>query len=838
MLLLMVSPFMLLPLVSYNAPIDECVASDRLHIVHKYYQPGDLIIGGVISQIYTFSRLITFKERPSDALFDELVYFLASWTYLASIKLLSTQGKFVANYKCDVENNLIAAIGGPNSDISLFMASILCMYKIPQIIYGCSPVINSRTQGHFYHQMFPSGTLQYSGILQLLLFFGWKWIGVMFVDDDNGEEFVQNLLPIFYDSGICFDFKEALPRTTFSSTIEDTVDTWLETHMVILRSTASVILFHGEIQTMIFLRIFSQIPEFLYIPTKTKGKVWILTAQMDFTSLPFQRSWDIKFIHGALSVSIHSKDVFGFQKFLQTRNPTSENEDGFIRDVWQSAFECSFPSTLNLDRTFEKTCTGDETLENLPGSVFEMSMTVHSYSIYNAVYAVAHALQSMQSSKFKYTKMADGQNQKLLNQELWQLHHYLRSVSFNNSAGEKVSFDQKGELVSGFDIINWVTFPNQSFLRVKVGKIDPFAPLDKQFTISVDAMIWPSLFNEVQPLSLCNDNCHSGYRKTKKEGKPFCCYNCLPCPPGKISNKIDMDDCCQCPEGYYPNHYQDLCMPKDIHFLSYEQPLGISLAISSLSFSFMTFLVLGIFIKHHDTPIVKANNQNLTYALLVSLLLSFLCVFLFIGRPDKVTCLFQQTAFGIIFSVAVSCVLAKTITVVLAFMATKPGSIMRKWIGRSLVAFIVSPCSLIQAAICTVWLASSPPFPDFDMHSMAEEIVLQCNEGSPIMFFSVLGFMGFLAILSFNVAFLARKLPDSFNEAKFITFSMLVFCSVWLSFVPTYLSTKGKYMVAVEIFSILASSAGLLCGIFPPKCYIILLRPTLNSKVQLLKGKH
>uniref|UniRef100_A0A3P8Y2Q0 G-protein coupled receptors family 3 profile domain-containing protein n=1 Tax=Esox lucius TaxID=8010 RepID=A0A3P8Y2Q0_ESOLU len=298
--------------------------------------------------------------------------------------------------------------------------------------------------------------------------------------------------------------------------------------------------------------------------------------------------------------------------------------------------------------------------------------------------------------------------------------------------------------------------------------------------------------------------------------------------------------CVNCPEYYWSDSDRVKCVAGIEDFLSFYDTMGVVLVLLSLVGVVTTTGITAIFHRFRATPIVKANNSELSFLLLLSLKLCFLCSLLFIGRPSEWACGFRQAAFGVSFVLCLSCLLVKTIVVLVAFKDISPGSSnLTKLFGPPQQRLLILCTTAPQVCLCAGWLSMAPPFPfrNSSIQGLTGMVLLECKERWPPGFYLVLGYIGLLASLCLLLAFLGRKLPDTFNEAKLITFSMLIFCAVWISFIPAYVSSPGKFTVAVEIFAILASSFGLLVCIFAPKCYIILLRPDRNNK-QCLVGRH
>uniref|UniRef100_A0AAR2LCP5 G-protein coupled receptors family 3 profile domain-containing protein n=1 Tax=Pygocentrus nattereri TaxID=42514 RepID=A0AAR2LCP5_PYGNA len=434
-------------------------------------------------------------------------------------------------------------------------------------------------------------------------------------------------------------------------------------------------------------------------------------------------------------------------------------------------WESSFSCSLKGSSEGARECDGSEDIRALQNPYTDTSQLRATNLVYKATYAIAHAIHGVICN--------DTQCDKSAKFTPWQIFQELKRVNFTTKNGYQVSFDSSGDPVAIYELINWQFMKDGSLDFVAVGHYDASRPRGQEFSMNS--------------------------------------LNCVPCPPE-----------------FWPNTQRDSCLPKPVEFLSWDDTLSIILIVFSISGAFIAVCVTAVFYKHRTSPIVRANNSELSFLLLFSLTLCFLCSLTFIGQPSEWSCMLRHIAFGITFVLCISCVLGKTIVVLMAFRATLPGSNAMKWFGPPQQRLSVLTFTLIQVLICVIWLTTSPPFPFKNLKHYKERIILECGLGSAIGFWAVLGYIGFLALVCFILAFLARKLPDNFNEAKFITFSMLIFCAVWITFIPSYVSSPGKFTVAVEVFAILASSFSLFICIFAPKCFVIVFRPEQNTKKHLM----
>ncbi|EGW14069.1 Vomeronasal type-2 receptor 26 [Cricetulus griseus] len=702
-----------------------------------------------------------------------------------------------------------AVLTGPSWAISEYIGTLLDLYKFPQLTFGpFDATLSEQRQFYSIYQVAPKDTYLVLGIVSLMLHFHWIWVGLFMIDDDKGAQTLSDLRSDLEKNGVCIAFVEMIlvTRGSFLTT------SW-KNQVQILESTANVIIIYGDSDSLLSLIV--NIKQKLFT-----WKVWVMNSQWD--AAKFDNYFLLDVLHGSLIFSHHNEEIINFTDFIKTVNPSKYPEDIYLHVLWHSFFNCSF---LREDCKIVDNCLPNASLEFLPGNIFDMAMSEESYNVYNAVYIVAHSLHEMMLNQVQFEALGGGKEKEFIP---WQLNPFLKNTQLFNHTGDKVVMNWKRKSHEEYDILNFWNFPKGLKLNVKVGTFSPNAPEGQKLFLSDHMIQWATGLTEI-PQSVCSVSCDPGFRKTHQEGNVACCFDCTPCPENEISNETDVDQCVTCPETHYPNTKKNDCLQKRVTFLAYDDPLGKTLGFISLGFTSLTVAVLWVFLKHRDTPIVKANNRTLSYTLLTTLTLCFLCPLLFIGRPSTVTCILQQNTFGLLFTVALSTVLAKTLTVLIAFRVTTPGR-MRRWLLTSRAPnFIVPICTLLQVVLSGVWLATSPPFIDKDAHSEHGHIIIICNKGSAVAFYCMLGYLGSLALGSYLMAFLSRNLPDTFNEAKFLAFSMLVFCSVWVSFLPVYHSTKGKVMVAMEVLSILASSASLLVIIFAPKCYVILLRPERNS---------
>ncbi|XP_051727346.1 extracellular calcium-sensing receptor isoform X2 [Ctenopharyngodon idella] len=748
-------------------------------------------------------------------IFDSCGSTLASMR--SSVALINGQ-ELTAEHTCPGKTSVKAIIGESESSSTIVLSRATGPFKIPVIShFATCACLSNRKQFPSFFRTIPSDYYQSRALAQLVKHFGWTWVGAVRSDNEYGNNGMATFVEEAEREGVCIEYSEAISRTNSKEKTAKVVE-------AIKRGTAKVLvafLAQGEMDVLLEEIIRQNVTGLQWVGSES----WITARYLATERVS-------KVLAGAVGFAISKSKIPGLKEFLLKVNPSQNPSNALLKEFWEMTFGCRLSSTISSEVEYEKFCDGSENLSNVSNAFTDVSELRISNNVYKAVYAIAYALHNTIACK---TSDSSLENITCGNKDLIVLQS-LQNVNFTMASGQKVYFDKNGDPTARYELINWQKNGAGETNFITVGHYDASLPSEQQFVMNSINIIWEG-DSYLKPSSLCSERCQPGFRQAVIKGRPVCCFECLRCPSGEISNTTDSAECIKCPLEYWSNENHSMCVLKKVEFLSFEENMGILLSAFSLTGVSLTIAVALVFYNFIDTPLVKASNAELSFLLLFSLSLCFLCSLTFIGQPTEWSCMLRHTAFGITFALCTSCVLARTIAVVMAFKATVPGSSVPQC-SLPLQRISVFCCTLFQVIICTLWLVLAPPMPYKNITHSLDKIILECDLGSAIGFWAVLVYIGLLSVLCFILAFLAQKLPDNFNEAKYITFSMLIFCAVWIAFIPAYVSSPGKFTVAVEIFAILASSFGLLFCIFTPKCYIILLKPEQNTRKHIMGKTH
>ncbi|XP_027459393.1 G-protein coupled receptor family C group 6 member A isoform X3 [Zalophus californianus] len=409
-----------------------------------------------------------------------------------------------------------------------------------------------------------------------------------------------------------------------------------------------------------------------------------------------------------------------------------------------------------------------------------------------------------------------------------QLLDVLKNVTFTDE-GNSFHFDANGDMNTGYDVVLWKEIDGHMTIT-KMAQYD----LKNDVFIITDQETKNEFRNLKQIQSKCSKECSPGQMKKTTRSQHICCYECVNCPENHYSNQTDMDHCLLCNnETHWAPVRSTRCFEKEVEYLNWNDSLAILLLSLSL-LGILFVLAIGIiFTRNLNTPIVKSSGGLLVcYVILLCHFLNFASTGFFIGEPQDFTCKTRQTLFGVSFTLCISCILMKSLKILLAFSFDPKLQNFLKCLYKPIL--IIFTCTGIQVVICTIWLIFAAPAVEENV-SLPRVIILECEEGSVLAFGTMLGYIAILAFICFIFAFKGRKLPEHYNEAKFITFGMLIYFIAWITFIPVYATTFGKYLPAVEIIVILISNYGILCCTFFPKCYVILCKQETNTKSAFLK---
>ncbi|KAM9856170.1 metabotropic glutamate receptor 4-like [Aulostomus maculatus] len=703
---------------------------------------------------------------------------------------------------------VVGVIGASASSVSIMVANILRLFKIPQVSYASTaPELSDNTRYDFFSRVVPPDTYQAQAMVDIVKAMRWNYVSTVASEGNYGESGVDAFIQKSReDGGLCISQSVKIPREPRVGEFDKIIRRLSENP-----NARVVIIFANEDDIRRLLQAAKK-------ANQTGHFIWVGSDSWGSKIAPILNQEEMA--EGAVTILPKRQSIKGFDRYFISRTLENNRRNIWFAEFWENNFQCKLSRHAVKKGSGIKKCTNHERIGK--DSSYEQEGKVQF--VIDAVYAMAHALHNMHKDLCP-GKVGLCSKMETINGTL--LLKYIRNVNFSGIAGTPVVFNMNGDAPGRYEIYQYQIKNNTTEYKIIGHWTD-------QLHLDTEEMQWPGGTQEV-PSSICSQPCRAGQRKKTVKGIP-CCWHCENCD--NYQYQADTYTCKMCRFDLRPNENHTGCVPIPIVKLEWSSPWAVIPVLIAVLGIMATLFVVVTFIRYNDTPIVKASGRELSYVLLTGIFLCYATTFLMISTPDVVICSLRRIFLGLGMSISYAALLTKTNRIYRIFEQGKMSVSAPRFISPASQLVITFSLISVQLLGVCIWFGVDPSqaIIDYeDQRTANPEMargVLKCDI-SDLSLICLLGYGMLLMVTCTVYAIKTRGVPETFNEAKPIGFTMYTTCIVWLAFIPIFFGTSQSaekmYIQTTTLTISVSLSASVSLGmLYMPKVYVVLFHPEQN----------
>jgi len=713
-------------------------------------------------------------------------------------------------------DNIIGLIGPQTSSVSIQVAGLGRIFRIPQVSYlATSAALCNREKFPYFFRTVPSDKHQARAIVGLLDAFGWSYASIVHSDSEYGLTGYRALADLVSEErGLCL----ADPFTIYNDHFAREDYRHVVKRLLANRFTKVVIVFADRVPAGRLLEAARELGvtsvAFPRDSSSNGGRgrriLWIGSdAWASRESVVAGRE---SVVEGAIAVQPLRRELPGYSAYMWRIL-----KEGNRRNPWFKEYYEHYHGKAN--------CTGSACLKDATGAP-----QLYVHFVRDAVYAFAHAVHNLHNESCGgfdgQRRLCDDFRRRIFSDAL---PRHLKNARFPDVAGHEFQFQgcDGHDGPPRYSVINFQRIPFDFNGRTLYDWRNVAMFYEGEF------FEWNRHFRE----RLTNDTSISkclrkpcGNREVKvQDTEDLCCWHCRPC--NEFEFKASDYECRRCPPGYRSDGSDGShCLRTPETYLDYSDPWALASILFALAGMALTLVTVAVFWLYWETPVVKACGRELSLLLVAGTFLSFVTTFAVVAPPSKAQCGLVRFFIGFCYTVCYAAVVTKTNRVSRIF-AAKQGATSAPRFTSPLSSVLIA-CALIsvEVVVNTAWLLLEPPATTH-LHNFTGQRILVCAGVVSASFVTGLLYPFFLVVCATVYAFRTRKCPGGFNETRSILFANTINVVHWIVYVPLYFaSTDPEIRAVILAFSLSLSGMVQLASLLMPKVYIVIFKPEKNTR--------